>query len=399
MNILMDSRPHRREARAQSQRARFKPLMLGICLLSAFSVPVQANDQAELDALKQEIADLKKWLNQAAEDKDNLVSGIQATDKDISELSKKVEQTRRLLEEEQARLKKLQRDQLQLTELQSRYRAQLTQQIQAAHRMGNDSPIKLLLSQENPQQAQRMMTYFGYFNRARTEQISTTIEELDQLENIKETIQAQQRTLESTHQQLARESEQLNRQRKKQQTLLVQLQHRIDSSQQTLSTKEADRDRLERLLQEVRTLVAKREQNATASDGRPFSQLKGKLQSPVKGRIKAAWGKPIKDGVGKWEGWLIHAPENTEVKAVHQGQVVYSDWLNGFGMLVLIDHGQDYLSLYAHNQALYYEVGSWVYQGDTVATVGRSGGLEQTGLYFEIRHKGIPLDPAAWLKR
>ncbi|MGB1091692.1 MAG: murein hydrolase activator EnvC family protein [Oceanobacter sp.] len=369
--------------------------ILMLCLL-AVTLPVQADDEAKLEALKAEIAQLKQALDNTSKEFDRLSQSVKNTDKEISDLTRQVDKTRRLLQEEQARLKKLQQDRTRLDELQARYRAQLANQIRAAYRLQDNSSIKVLLSQQDAQLAQRMMTWFGYFNRTRSEQIGETLAELDQLNNIEKHIREQQQALQATRQRLERQNRQLAQKRQQQETLLAQLAQQKQSEATRLKEKVQDRLRLEQLVKEVRTLVETSERQI---DSRPIRSLKGKLQPPVKGPIRAAFGNKIKNGMGEWHGWLIGAPSGSDVKAIHHGRVVFSDWMKGFGMLMLIDHGDNYLTLYAHNQALFYDVGAWVNQGDLIASVGRSGGQSQSGLYFEIRYKGQPQDPAAWLSR
>jgi septal ring factor EnvC (AmiA/AmiB activator) len=134
-------------------------------------------------------------------------------------------------------------------------------------------------------------------------------------------------------------------------------------------------------------------------DARPIRALKGKLPRPTKGRIIKAFGNYNAVARNKWQGWLMKGYEGSAITAVHHGRIVFSDWLRGFGLLLIIDHGDGYLSLYARNQSLLKSVGDWVYQGENIATLGSSGGFKEPRLYFEIRHKGKPQDPAAWLSR
>ncbi|MDP2505252.1 murein hydrolase activator EnvC [Oceanobacter sp. 3_MG-2023] len=372
--------------------------LLLTCLLSlATTLPVvaeEAGDAAKLQALKQDIAKLQQWLNEASAEHSKLSESLRNTDQDIGAITRKIEETRRLLKEEQDRLKKLRQDQAQLNELRSRHTLRLKEQLQAAYRLGGDSPIKMLLNQDDSQQAQRMLSYFGYFNRARMEEINHTLSELTRLEHIADEIIAQEQQLQRTQQSLDQKNRQLTQQKKKQNRLLAQLSQQMTSEKSTLARKQADRKRLESLFDEVQTLV---EKSPRKQDVRPFKALKRSLPRPLAGRIIAAYGNPNTGGVGRWEGWLIAAPEGTNIQAVHHGRVVYSDWLRGFGLLMILDHGNGYMTLYAHNQTLMYDVGAWVNQGDVIGAVGRSGGLQEPRLYFEIRHRGKPLDPAAWL--
>jgi septal ring factor EnvC (AmiA/AmiB activator) len=374
-------------------------LLLASVLLASLSVsgPVWADDQAELDALRADIAKLQRWLNEASDEHGKISAALGSTDQEIAELAKKIEATKRQLGEEQTRLKKLRREQQQLGELQARYRLRLKQQLRAAYQVGNEGAIKLLLNQDDPQYAQRMLTYFRYFNRARMTQIESTIQELDKLARIEDVIHEQETRLQKTQTALRQQRQSVKGKKQQQKKLLVKLQQQIRSSKDQLKQKKADRQRLEKLLDEIRLLV---ENSARKDDARPFKSLKRKLPRPLdSGRILHAFGQRNHEGVGRWQGWMIRVPEGTPVKAVHHGQVVYSGILRGLGLLMIVDHGDDYLTLYAHNQALLYPVGSWVNQGEVIASSGQSGGIAEPRLYFEIRYKGRPQDPAAWLKR
>lgn len=373
-----------------------KPLLLGGLTLALLCAPVQADDEAKLEALKAEIAKLEQWLNSAKDEFSQLNDQLRKSDLEIADLSKQIDDTRRKLAEEKDRLKKLRQEQGQLRELQSQHRQRLAEQLRAAQHLGDEGPVKLLLNQNDPQQAQRMLRYFNYFNSARIQQIQQILAELDRLEHIAELIAAQEKSLQQTEQNLLAENRALAARKAEQKAVLAKLDSQMKDGQKRLAQKQADRQRLEKLLDEVQTLLVN---SPRKNDARPISALKGKLPRPVAGRVVKAFGNRNDDGLSRWEGWLISTLEGSPVHAVHHGRVVYSDWLRGFGLITIIDHGEGYLSLYAHNETLQRGVGSWVNQGDVIATAGHSGGLEEPNLYFEIRYKGRPQDPAAWLKR
>ena len=371
-------------------------LLLSGLALTLLCAPVRADDEAKLKSLKAEIARLEQWLNSARDEYSQLNDALRKSDLEIAELSKQIAATRRQLQEEQDRLKKLRQEQGQLRQLQDQHRQRLAEQIRAAQRLGNEGPVRLLLNQDDPQQAQHMLRYFSYFNSARIRHIQDILAELTRLDQIAELIVQQEQALQHTEQQLLDDNRRLTAQKQEQRTLLASLQQKMNTEQKRLTQKQADRKRLEDLLSEVQTLLIN---SPRREDARPFTALKGKLPRPVNGRVTHAFGNRNAGGLSRWEGWLIDAREGEPVHAIHHGRVVYSDWLRGFGLLTIIDHGQGYLSLYAHNQTLQRAVGSWVNQGDVIATAGRSGGQDEAGLYFEIRYKGRPQDPAAWLKR
>lgn len=371
-----------------------KPLFILLIMLTS-SVTL-ANDEVRLNDLKQEIKKLEQWLHTAKDEYSQLDQALRKSDLEMAELLKKVEQTRQELKEEQTRLKKLRLEQKQLQHLQTKHRQHLAEQIRAAQQLGDQGPLKLLLHQDDPQQAQRMMRYFDYFNRARIRNINQILAELTRLETIEEQVAAQEQKLQATEGRLLQQNRKLAARKKEQQTLFSRLSKQLSSNQQRLKRKQTDRKRLERLLGEVQTLLVN---SPRQKDERPFRAMKGKLPRPAKGKVLKAFGNNNRNNLSRWEGWLIKTHEGQKIRAIHHGRVVFSDWLRGFGLLTIIDHGRGYLSLYAHNQTLFHDVGAWVNQGDVLSLAGLNADTGKPGLYFEIRYKGNPQDPAGWLSR
>lgn len=353
-----------------------------------------ANDEAKLESLKQEIKKLQSWLAKAQQESDQLSSQLRQSDLDISKLNQSIAGIQQQLEEERDRLKKLRQEQGQLRQHQNKQRELLAEQLRSAQRLGQDGPIKLLLNQSNPQQAQLMLRYYEYFNSARIERIHEILSEIERLDNIATVIAQSEQRLRTHQQQQQKNQRNLKEKQQQQQRLLSQLKQRMSNEQQNLATKEANRKQLELLLSEVQTLL---DNSPRKNDARPIQQLKGRLPMPKRGRILQAFGG--KHNIGYSKGWLIAAKSGDNVHAIHHGRVVFADWLRGYGLVLILDHGQGYLSLYAHNQSLLRDVGSWVNQNDLIATAGNSGGIDNSALYFEIRYRGNAQDPAAWIKR
>lgn len=354
-----------------------------------------ANDEARLNELKQEIAKLNAQLQKTQKESGQVTEALRQSDKDISDLLKKIEETRAKLSEGQERLKKLRQEQGQLRELELKHRAELSKQVRAAQQVGQDGPVKLLLNQDDPQQAQRMLRFFSYFNQARVKQIQQVVQELTRLEQIATLIKDSEAELLQNERQQLQNQRALVQKKAQQQQVLARLKDSISSSAQQIAAKEANRKVLEKLITEVKTLL---DNSPRKNDARPFASLKGKLPAPVAGRVLQGFGSAIADTSRRQEGWLIATQEGSKVRAIHHGRVVYSDWLRGYGLILLIDHGQGYLSLYAHNQSLLRDVGNWVNQGDVIASAGHSGGNDSSALYFEIRYNGRPQNPASWIQ-
>jgi len=355
-----------------------------------------ADEQADLAKLQQEINKLQLWLKNTEAEHDQLNQKLRKSDEKIGALAKKIDDTRNQLNEERSRLKKLQAEQSQLRTLKSKQKQQLAKQLTGAQKLGNQGSIKVLLNQDDPQKISRMLKYYEYFNQARMESIQVLIINLKRLNNIETEILAQQSALIKTENSLLKKNKQLGNEKKQHKNLLVNLETRRKEKSNDLNQKQKDQKRLQQLINEVATLL---DNSVRKQDARPIRSLKGKLPRPTKGRIVKAFGNNNALARNKWQGWLMKGYEGSAITAIHHGRIVFSDWLRGFGLLLIIDHGDGYLSLYARNQSLLKSVGDWVYQGENIATLGSSGGFKEPRLYFEIRHKGIPLDPAAWLGR
>jgi septal ring factor EnvC (AmiA/AmiB activator) len=371
-----------------------------IFLLSLFISPLTqvsfADEQADLARLQQEISKLQSWLKETESEHDNLSEAFKESDKKIGGIAKKIDETRTLLNQERSRLKKLQAEQSQLRTLKAEQKQQLAKQLGGAQKLGNQGSLKVLLNQDDPQKISRILKYYEYFNKARMESIQTLIVNLKRLNNIENEILTQQNKLIKTEKALLKKNTQLNSEKQQHKKLLVRLEARRKEKSNDLSQKQKDQKRLQQLINEVATLL---DNSVRKQDARPIRSLKGTLPRPAKGRIVKAFGNKNSHARNKWQGWLIKGYEGSPINAIHHGRIVFSDWLRGFGLLLIVDHGDGYLSLYARNQTLLKSVGDWVYQGENIATLGSSGGFKEPSLYFEIRQKGKPQDPAAWLKR
>jgi septal ring factor EnvC (AmiA/AmiB activator) len=365
-------------------------------ILSQLTQVSFADEQADLAKLQQEIQQLQSWLKETESEHDKLNEALRQSDKKIGGIAKKIDETRTLLNQEQSRLKKLQAEQSQLRILKAEQKQQLAKQIGGAQKLGNQGSLKVLLNQDDPQQISRMLKYYEYFNKARMASIQTLITNLKRLNNIEAEILSQQNKLIKTENSFLKINKQLNSEKKQHKNLLASLEARRKEKSNDLSQKQKDQKRLQQLINEVATLL---DNSVRKQDARPIRSLKGKLPRPTKGRIVKAFGNHNSQARNKWQGWLMKGYEGSAITAIHHGRIVFSDWLRGFGLLLIIDHGDGYLSLYARNQSLLKSVGDWVYQGENIATLGASGGFKEPRLYFEIRHKGIPQDPAVWLGR
>ncbi|TNF34104.1 MAG: hypothetical protein EP315_07670 [Gammaproteobacteria bacterium] len=276
----------------------------------------------------------------------------------------------------------------------TKQRSLLANQLRSAYAMGQQPQIKLLLNQQDSGEMGRAMVYFDYLNKARSQHIQDYLENIRHKQTLEADITATTRELEALARKQLDQKEELSGFRNDRKRLLARLNKDIESQQLTLKDLENSRNRIEKLLMSLGELLA--DIPAAPDTQQPFSRLKGKLPWPTKGSIAADFGSSRHQGDLKWNGVLINAAYGTPVRVITHGRVAFADWLQGFGFITIIDHNDGYMSLYGHNQAQYKQAGDWVEAGEVIATVGDSGGQENTGLYFEIRYQGKPVNPAQW---
>ena len=251
----------------------------------------------------------------------------------------------------------------------------------------------MLLNQEDPVEIDRMLTYYDYFNRARSEQIQHYNQTLERLDVVSLELADQIQMLAGYRDQHETEKQGLAAAQREQESILKALLAQIHETGSEITRLEQDREQLEALLERIASRIR---DLPTPADTRPFGDMRGQLLLPVAGKVAHGFGHQRNQGKLRWDGVFIDAEAGEPVHAVHYGRVVFSDWLRGFGLLLIISHGDGYMSLYGHNQALYRDTGDWVTAGEVIATVGNSGGQNRDGLYFEIRVAGKPTDPQKW---
>lgn len=280
---------------------------------------------------------------------------------------------------------------------------QATQQAQAlgrdmrdAWRLGRTPPLRLWLNADDPGRAARVARYYQYLQQDRAQRLARFAETRNQLAASRARLLAEQSQLAAVRQELAERERAARAASEQRRSAVAQLAGELKSQRNELARLRADEAALKRVLNSAREVFR---DVAPEAVGAPFSKRKGKLRWPVTGRIRSGWGAPLADGKLKASGLLFAASEGSEVRAVHGGRVVYADWLRGYGLLAIIDHGEGFLTVYGHNQTLLSEVGDWVKEGEPIAAVGNSGGQAGAGLYFEVRVNGDPQDPARWLRR
>jgi len=372
-----------------------------LILLLAFSLPFQLShsqtSQAtvqQLETLKSSINELQGWLDRAKDERSSIQSDLKSTEINIGGLIKKIGIGKQHIAKTETSLGNLETRQRQLLSAKVQQEQLLARQIRAAYGIGRGEYLKVLLNQEQPGQVSRVLTYYDYFNRARSEQIDTYVLTINQLQENAATIEREQLMLQQAQFELQNERTALDQTKDKRQVILIKLDSSIKDGGQELEKMLADQNRLEELLNAVGKTIADID---FAEPSAPILELKGNLPWPAQGKIVRSFGSRDTANSTRWSGVLIRAQEGKNVSAIHHGRVVFADWLRGFGLLIIIDHGSGYMSLYGRNQALYKETGDWVNPGDVIAVVGSSGGNQQAGLYFEIRRNGKPENPKHWI--
>lgn len=273
--------------------------------------------------------------------------------------------------------------------------AELERQLRAAYVSGRDDWVRSVLSQRDPAEIGRRLVYHSYIARQRTGLIDAVGNDLDRLAEAEASVQRERERLAESERAERERLAELSELRERRTVALAEINKSLSSRTERMARLRVEAEDLEALVAELTRILAA----IPIAGAVPFGDRKGQMALPTSGRIVRKFGQARADGRLRWEGILVGAPAGQDVQAVHYGRVVYADWLPGMGLLVVLEHGDGYLSLYGHNQDVVTEVGEWVDPGTVIAHVGDSGGQAATGLYFEIRKDGAPQDPDRWLVR
>ena len=347
--------------------------------------------QSELKSIQAQINKQQSAVKNTNKQREQLVSLLKEDEKAIAQAATRVNRAKKDLDVTDKKITELDAKQLQLTKLKESQQKSLSNQLASAYLAGNHDYSKMLLNQQSPASIERLLAYYQYLNNARIasiNQLQTTIKELDeiQVEQLEQQSRLNKLVLEQQQQ-----ANKLNQEQSQRQKTLTQLQRTLSTSGAMLEQLQIEEASLKHVIEQALAAV---------QDNPSFEGLSSrkKLKWPTKGRIKSAFGSR-RSGQVKWKGVTISASEGQNIQAIAGGKVIYADWLRGFGMVLVVDHGKGYMSLYGHAQALLKSAGDTVSKGESIALVGRSGGQTQPGLYFEVRHKGQAVDPARYCKR
>jgi septal ring factor EnvC (AmiA/AmiB activator) len=353
------------------------------------------NNQKEanqaLSKVQQQISDQQKSIKQTSSERSALEKQLRNDDISIAKIVKAMIKTNTDFEDTQLTLKNLAQEKVSLTHKKQQQEKVLAQQLRAAYTSGNHDYLKLLLNQKSPASVERTVTYYKYLNDARIKEIDQFQIVLSDLLAVTTQHQEQAKRLNILKQQQTEQKVTFQGSKQERKNTLRAINKELLNSKQLLAKLVAEEENLVVALQRIATLS----QQSAELVG--LKKLKRKLSWPIKGKISHSFGSR-KQGYLKWKGILLAAPIGKQVKAIHNGTVLFSDWLKGYGLVTVLDHGAGYMSLYGHNQALLKSVGDRVETGEPIALVGQSGGQSQSGLYFEIRRDGQAVNPKAWFK-
>ncbi len=397
------SRPPRRPRRGPAAALALGLLLgglLGLAMPPAWAErkPTPAQKEAELRKVQARIERVRKAVNEDIEKRDRLSAGLRDAELSVQAARRRLDDLRAQRLEAEARLRKLESEKAARERELDGERAALAGELRAAYVNGREEQLKLLLNQEDPAAFGRMLAYYGYFGRARASRIEGIRDQLEHLALLREKIAGETTRLQDLEQEQESQLAGLRAAQDERARAVSAIDRQIKTRGGEIERLQSQSRALEKLIAELRKALEA--VPPPAARPAPFEPLKGKLPWPVQsGRVLARFGQPRAGGSLKWQGMLIGTERGARVRAPFAGRVVYGDWLPGMGLMIVIDHGSGYMSLYGHNEELFRKVGETVAAGDAIGSVGDSGGHNQPALYFEVRRGRTPVNPEIWLQR
>ena len=374
------------------------------CVLAADSAC--AGQQEELENLRSRIATVQRDMDRTSESKAEAADALRESERAISDSNRKLAALATEQRAADLKLGELQAQQQQLADSMSGQQVLLGRLLYQQYLGGQQEYAKLLLGNQDPNQVARNLQYYRYIARNRVGWLNNLRANLHKVTSLSETIREQRAALAAVQEEQKSQQQSLRQKQRERQQMLVKISQQLRGQRREIHRLQHDENRLAQLVEKITRMLAQPQSRSlfrndklpdSRFDGKPFGQLKGKLAFPVKGDITNRFGAARPDSTVLWKGIFVRAANGQNVKAIAAGRVVFADWLRGFGNLLIVDHGNGYMSLYGNNETLYKQVGDELRGGDTIATVGNSGGNEDSGLYFELRLASKPLDPLKWL--
>lgn len=386
------------------RQARWLGLGLAALLVvptSVWSAPAAGSAEAaaaqrKLDAVRQQIAALSAAQKAIDDQRSDAVSALRMADGQVADAVRALRRTEAGIATQELELAQLQTRQRELEAGLSRQREVLAVLVRSAYALGRHEQLKLLLAQDRINDLARVLAYHRYFQNDRQARIAGLIKELRALADLARQVESQKQILDAARLQQQTDLTALEHQRAERQSLTQTLDEKFRDQQARLTALGRDEKSVLTLLERLSNAVA--DIPPQVDDNRPFASRRGQLARPLAGSVLAGFGGRLPDGRSA-DGLLIAGTAGADVRAVAPGRVAYADWLKGYGLLLIVDHGSGWMSLYAYNDALLKAVGDWVRAGESLATVGSSGAQGRPALYFELRHNGQPQNPNGWLRR
>jgi murein hydrolase activator len=394
-------------ASAETVRRYLAKLLFAVLVLASTSAPAgpsAADDQAiavhkrDLIDVERRVQNLEQDLGDRRDRRDILLEELEQSERNIGDLARAGRQLAAMVGEQERALQGL-RDRLSVEQVAlERERDALGSLLRSAYATGRGDRIRMLLDQEDPNRLSRVMSYYGYLNRFRLKRIGAVALRARKLQGLTREAEEEKTRLTMLARKQDETRERLTAAQNERFALLSALEQTIATAQESVASLRTE-------AREMRVLLEELERRARLLPEADLSQeslknLRGNLPWPLPAaRPLSRYGAPKGDGSQRWDGVVLAAEEGAEVRAVHPGRVAYADWLRGFGLLIIIEHDDGYMTLYGHNQTLLKEPGEWVAASDVIALSGSSGGRTSPGLYFAIRHRGKPLNPEQWCKR
>lgn len=373
---------------------------MGLWMVAAGAAaqPDLSKEQAEqdLEELRDRIEAVQARLEDDRGERSDLEERVEALDRDIAGRAADIRETEGKQAEIRGEVEQLESRRQRLREQMAAQQEHVAELAYSTYVMGRQSQLKLFLNQQEPAVINRMLGYHDYIVAARARTIERINGWAEEIAALSAERGARQEELEELEAGYRSEQEVLRARRAEREQALAALNERITSAEDELARLQENESRLQEVIREIEAYLEDRGTRRLAEGA--FRDMKGKLPLPVSAPIAAEFGETRSTGV-KWDGIMFHPDGGADVRAIFEGRVVFSDWLRGFGLLLIIDHGDGFMSLYSHNESLFKQVGDWVDSEEVISTVGTSGGLDRPGLYFEIRNNGEPQNPLSWCQR
>ena len=378
-----------------------RKLLLSALVASIVVAPMSLADdkslkEKQLKTLLQKIEKLKQAIDVKEDSKSQYIKQLKSIERKIGTVNQKIRKIDEKIGRKKSELKALRATRLKHQQQLSKENDYLAEQVYAAFTLGRQEKVKLLFSQQDPQALQRNLVYYQYFSNARVDLINDVQRNIDKIVETEQLIRQARQDLEQNQKALTAQKLQLDKDRGKRKSIISSLDKQLKKQGGNLSRLQDEATQLQNLIDSIQEIFVDAPEDEISRQA--FAELKGKLAWPVDGKVRKLFGrnKPLSDL--RWQGVIIEAPDGQFVRAVSHGRVAFADWLRGLGNLIIIDHGNSYLSLYGHNESLFKNAGEWVEAGEVISSTGNSGGQKQPGLYFEIRKKGKPQNPTGWCK-